>query len=314
MTYRELIITVDTKDLQTASDIMDMLGLGGLYIEDYTDLMEDETVKQVGLVDEELLNKDKTKALIHLYIDEHNSIEDCLAFISERFTFNNIAYTYEQKSVDEEDYANSWKKYYKPVHIGEKIVVVPQWEEYEKKENETVLIMNPGMAFGTGTHETTYMCAEALQETVEKDDEILDVGCGSGILSVTALLCGAKHADATDIDMNAVKVAQENAKMNKVDKKLNAFKGDVTDKNGDAAKLIKDKKYDIVVANIVADVIIKLTPCVNDYLIDDGCYIMSGIIAERLHDVTVALKENNFVIKEIREKKGWNCIIAGKNK
>lgn len=308
MTYSEIVFTVDSKDKEIASDIVGMLNCGGIYIEDYTDLEDDPTVKQVGIVDEALLEKDKTKVLLHVYADEHTSVENCLAFVSDRFSSENITYEVEIKHVDEEDYANSWKQYYKPIKIGNRIVVVPEWEPYEKADGEITVTLNPGMAFGTGTHETTSMCIEALQDIVFEGDEVLDIGCGSGILSVTALLCGANRADATDIDRNAVNVACENAELNGVKDRLHATEDNIL--SAESPIRTAGKKYNVVIANIVADVIIEICGFVKTLIKPYGCFVASGIISERLDDVVKAMNDNGLCVAAIHEKRGWNCIIA----
>lgn len=308
MTYSEIVFTVDSKDKEIASDIVGMLNCGGIYIEDYTDLEDDPTVKQVGIVDEALLEKDKTKVLLHVYADEHTSVENCLAFVSDRFSSENITYEVEIKHVDEEDYANSWKQYYKPIKIGNRIVVVPEWEPYEKADGEITVTLNPGMAFGTGTHETTSMCIEALQDIVFEGDEVLDIGCGSGILSVTALLCGANRADATDIDRNAVNVAYENAELNGVKDRLHATEDNIL--SAESPIRTAGKKYNVVIANIVADVIIEICGFVKTLIKPYGCFVASGIISERLDDVVKAMNDNGLCVAAIHEKRGWNCIIA----
>ena len=308
MTYSEIVFTVDSKNKEIASDIVGMLNCGGIYIEDYTDLEDDPTVKQVGIVDEALLEKDKTKVLLHVYADEHTSVENCLAFVSDRFSSENITYEVEIKHVDEEDYANSWKQYYKPIKIGNRVVIVPEWEPYEKADGEITVTLKPGMAFGTGTHETTSMCIEALQDIVFEGDEVLDIGCGSGILSVTALLCGANRADATDIDRNAVNVAYENAELNGVKDRLHATEDNIL--SAESPIRTAGKKYNVVIANIVADVIIEICGFVKTLIKPYGCFVASGIISERLDDVVKAMNDNGLCVAAIHEKRGWNCIIA----
>ncbi|MDD7393551.1 MAG: 50S ribosomal protein L11 methyltransferase [Eubacteriales bacterium] len=308
MTYSEIVFTVDSKNKEIASDIVGMLNCGGIYIEDYTDLEDDPTVKQVGIVDEALLEKDKTKVLLHVYADEHTSVEDCIAFVSDRFSSESITYEVEIKHVDEEDYANSWKQYYKPIKIGNRVVIVPEWEPYEKADGEITVTLNPGMAFGTGTHETTSMCIEALQDIVFEGDEVLDIGCGSGILSVTALLCGANRADATDIDRNAVNVAYENAELNGVKDRLHATEDNIL--SAESPIRTAGKKYNVVIANIVADVIIEICGFVKTLIKPYGCFVASGIISERLDDVVKAMNDNGLCVAAIHEKRGWNCIIA----
>ncbi|MBQ2881969.1 MAG: 50S ribosomal protein L11 methyltransferase, partial [Clostridia bacterium] len=164
------------------------------------------------------------------------------------------------------------------------------------------------MAFGTGTHETTSLCIEYLQKVVNDGDKILDVGCGSGILSITSLLCGASEALALDIDLNAVKVSYENAELNNFSGKFEAVCDNILDPESEIRKRLNGKKYNVIVANIVADIIIRLSDFIYEYLEDDGTFIVSGIITERENDVLNALDKNNFKVIDRSEKKGWVCI------
>ncbi len=312
MKYNELLIKISSADGEKASAIAAMLDIGGLYLEDYSDMMDCDLVKQIGLIDEELLAKDTSKATLHVYLPENISVDEASAYLEERFTSEDIKYELSHELIDEEAYANAWKKYYKPLKIGEKIVVCPLWEEYELKDGEVMLKIDPGMAFGTGTHETTSLCIEYLQTVVNKGDKILDVGCGSGILSVTALLCGASEALALDIDPNAVRVSYENAGLNTFDGKFEAVCDNILDPESEIRKSLNGKKYDVIVANIVADIIIRLAGFIFEYLEDDGAFIVSGIITEREKDVLRALDENGFKVLDRSEKKGWVCIKTGR--
>ena len=205
--------------------------------------------------------------------------------------------------VDDEDWANSWKAYYKPIEIGSRLIVCPTWEETEAGER-IVLKMDPGMVFGTGTHETTRMCLEALEERVKGNETVLDIGCGSGILAIAALLLGAKDAVLADIDPVARSVVEENFDVNGVDRSRGkVFIGDVLQEE----KLRKslDGAYDIVIANIVADVIIALSPYIQRYLKADGTFLCSGIINEREQDVRAALEKNGFVVEKRMNKENW---------
>lgn len=311
MYYRELIIHVSAQDVDTVTNIASMLDFGGLYIEDYTDLMESEIVRRVGLVDEQLLKKDKTRAAVHIYVNADADIGACYHYLEERLQQARIVYHFEEKQVDEEDYANSWKQYYKPFEVGERLVVVPEWEKYEASADKVILKINPGMAFGSGTHETTYMCMQALQDVVCGGEKILDVGCGSGILSVTALLFGAEAATAVDIDQNAVRVSRENAEMNGVSERLTGYCGNLLDPDSELRSKVCGQ-YRVVVANIVADVVIRLSDIADQFLMPDGIFIVSGIIIEKRDEVLSALEKNGFTVKDIREKNGWACIISQK--
>ena len=207
----------------------------------------------------------------------------------------------ESEKMHEEDWANNWKKYYKPTKIGERIVVKPIWEDYEAKEDELILALDPGMAFGTGTHETTRMCIQALDKYVKEDSTVFDVGCGSGILAIAAAKLGAKKAVGVDLDPVAVESANENVGLNNLDN-IEILYGNLVD--------VIEGKADIVVANIIAEVICILTEDVKRVLKTDGYFITSGIIHDRVDMVTNKLKETGFEVVEINKDGEWNCIVA----
>jgi len=309
MTYREIKVDLASADLQTACDIADMLDLGGMYVEDYSDFEENAVVKQVGLVDEELLKKDKTKAVMHIYLDMETDVEECVAYLSDRFSEKGIRYELSVSVMDDSEYATAWQQYYKPFKVGT-LTVVPEWEEYYPAPDERLLIMNPGVAFGTGMHETTSMCMEALQDTLKGGETVLDVGCGSGVLSATSFLCGARSALALDIDADAVKVAYENVALNYKGDGFSAYCDNILDPESEIRRSLCGKRFDTVVANIVADIIIELSSFISEYIADGGRFIMSGIIAEREADVLAALEKNSFTVEDVCRKNGWVCIIA----
>lgn len=213
------------------------------------------------------------------------------------------------RQTDEEDWANNWKVYYKPLAIGERLLVCPIWEQAEP-EGRVLLSLDPGMAFGTGGHHTTRMCLEYLESLVKEGDEMLDLGCGSGILSIAAILLGAAHATGVDIDPMAEKIAEENAAHNAIGPDLyTVLAGDVlTDKA--LISRLAEKKYDVIAANIVADVIIALCPLVPALLKEGGRFIVSGIIAERLEEVLAALAQNGFQVLNIKAGEDWRAILA----
>lgn len=210
---------------------------------------------------------------------------------------------------DDEDWENNWKIYYKPLEIGERLLIRPSWER-AKDTGRTVLSLDPGMAFGTGSHHTTRMCLEFLEKTVKDGDDMIDLGCGSGILSIGALLLGAKQALAVDIDPIAEKIAYENAAMNDIyNDRYTVLIGDVLSDTALQDRLC-EKKYDVVAANIVASVIIELTKMVPRIIKPEGVYIMSGIIGDRLDEVLAALDENGFEVLEVREGDDWRAVMA----
>lgn len=213
------------------------------------------------------------------------------------------------RQVDEEDWANNWKVYYKPLPIGQRLLICPSWEQADPR-GRMLLSLDPGMAFGTGGHHTTRMCLEYLEQRVREGDEMLDLGCGSGILSIAALLLGASHAIGVDIDPMAEKTAGENAALNGIGPdRYTVLAGDVLADAALAARLAQ-KRYDVIAANIVADVIIGLCPTIPPLLKEGGCFLVSGVIAERLKDVLDALARNGMKALDVRQGEDWRAILA----
>jgi len=302
MEWTQITINVSPKDIDLAGDIANMTVPYGIYIEDYTDLEEGvQQIAHVDLIDEDLLNKDRNVAKIHIYIDPEESPQEAIAFLRERYDAEGIEHTIEEEKCEEDDWLNNWRKYFKPTEVGEKLLICPSWYEIEDTNGRVVLDIDPGLAFGTGKHETTRLCLSTLERYVKDDVTVLDVGCGSGILAIASLLFGAKSAFGVDIDPMAVRTAVENAKINNVAEKFTVVCGDLTEK--------VEGKYDIVVANIVADAIIFLSKGVKEFMHDDSVYIMSGIIDTRLDDVKEALKDDFTIVDEIFDN-GWYCVIA----
>jgi ribosomal protein L11 methyltransferase len=302
MDWTEITITVDAKEIDRAGDIAQMVVPYGIYIEDYSHLNEEvEEIAHIDLIDEELLKKDRTKALVHVYISPEESPAEAIAFLSERYRAEGIGHAITTASCVEEDWINNWKKYFKPIKVGQKLLIRPTWEEEYEAGDRKVLHLEPGLAFGTGTHETTRLCMELLEEYVQPGFEVLDVGCGSGILSVAALLLGAQKAVGVDIDALAVKTAVQNAEINHVADRFTGICGDLTDR--------VSGKFNIVVANIVADVIIMLTKDIEQFMLRDAVYLMSGIIDTREEDVLTALKQKFSIIARKTEK-GWVALAA----
>lgn len=297
MIWTEIVIKVLKKDLETTENIANMIVPYGIYVEDYSDL-ENETklIAHIDLIDEKLLKKDRKHSLVHLYIKESDNPAEVVSFVSEKLKVLSINYEIATSDCKMEDYINNWKKYFKPMPIGNKLIICPSWENISNKDNRTILKIDPGLAFGTGTHETTRLCLELLEKYVDKEKTILDIGCGSGILSIAALLLGANRATGIDIDDLAIKTANENAVINNVKNSFTGICGDLTEK--------VSSKYDIIVANIVADVLIKLNQNIEQYMNKNCIYIISGIIDSRENDVISSLK-NNFNIVERKYNNGW---------
>ena len=297
----QIKVTSKTENLDSITAVMSMIS-NGLQIEDYSDLEERILDGVYGdLIDESVLNADKTVISVSAYVSADKPVTDHTAFIKERLNQLGVDASIELISLCEEDWADSWKQYYKPIKIGEKLVVVPMWEKYNAESGEVVVKMDPGMAFGTGTHETTRLCATLLEKYVDKSSKMLDVGCGSGILAICASKLGAKECYAYDIDPVAVKVARENVKDN-----------DVTNIEcgvSDLLKGVKEGKYDVITANIVADIIIRLLPDIGKFMHEKTPLVISGIIDERCEDVYKSINENSFKIVEEIHENGW-CAIS----
>ncbi len=300
--WTEVKITVDVKNADKAGDIANMVVPYGIYIEDYSDLEEGAwEIAHIDLIDEDLLKKDRNKAVIHVYISPEESPLEAVAFLSERYTAEGIENEISTENCKTEDWINNWKKYFHPMEVGEKLLIRPTWEEDFDPKGRAVLNLEPGLAFGTGTHETTRLCMELLEKYVKDGDSVLDMGCGSGILSVASLLVGAKSAVGVDIDPLAVKTAVENAKLNNVGDKFIGITGDLTEK--------VSGKFNVVLANIVADIIKILSKNAPNFMYDDSVYIMSGIIDTREADVLESISDK-FEIIERKEEKGWVAMAA----
>lgn len=302
MDWTEIIAEVDAKDTERAENIAVMTVPYGIYIEDYSSLEEEVLeIAKIDLIDEELLAKNRETARIHIYISPEDNPAEATAFLEERFRAENINFKILTDKCDVEACLDNWKKYFYPIEIGEKLLVRPVWREDYDPKGRTVLHLEPGIAFGTGTHETTRLCLEALEKYVSDGAAVLDVGCGSGILAVASLLLGAKSAIGIDIDELAVKSSIENAERNGVSDRYTAIHGNLADE--------VTGTYDIITANIVADAIIMLSGDIEKHMHKDTVYIMSGIIDSRLEDVLSALPKTLKII-ETRTDKDWYCLVA----
>lgn len=310
MDWTDIKLTVPARFSDTAEAIATGISGGGIYIEDYRDLESQvEAIAHVDLIEQDLLDKKRDEVIVHLYIAPDENVAEIADLMRDRLARAEVPYTMALEGVRQEDWENGWKQYYHAMDIGARLAVVPSWEQYDT--DRAVITLDPGMAFGTGTHHTTQLCLEQLEENIKPGCSILDMGCGSGILSIGGILLGAANATAVDIDPVAVRTCQENAAVNGVHAdRYRALSGD----------LVRDKKlreeigsgYDIITANIVADIIIALAPTFDGFLKDDGVLITSGIIAERHQDVVEALAKEGFYPVETVERKGWVAITLKK--
>ena len=306
--WTEIRITVPVERVDEAGAIASMTVPYGIYIEDYSDLEEQAlAIAKIDLIDEELLRKDRTKGIVHIYISPEENPQEAVSFISDRLTAEQIPYEIDLGNCAREDWENNWKQYFKPVAVGEKLLIRPVWVDDYDAGNRKVLNLEPGVAFGTGTHETTRLCLAALEDCMKPGDAMLDVGCGSGILSVAGMLLGAASATGVDIDRLAVKVAKENGRLNGfAEPAFTMLHGNLTDRISG--------KYQVVTANIVADAIILLTPSVITFLDDGAFYIVSGIIDTREDEVIACLLDNGFEIVKRMTESGWVCMVCRQKK
>ena len=299
--WTQVRVTVPLQKLDELTAIMSMVS-NNLQIEDYSDI--DLKTCYGDLIDESILNADKTIASVSVYLPAERSVPECIAFLRERFSESGLteAAKIETVGVNEEDWANSWKAYYKPIKIGDRLVIVPAWEKYEPAEGELIVRMDPGMAFGTGTHETTRLVIRMLEKYTKEGCRMLDVGTGSGILAICASRLGAGECRAYDIDPMAVRVANENIK----DSGLSNITCEVSDLLRQADR---SRPYDLICANIVADIIIRMTPDVGAFMHENTVLLASGIIVERADDVIACFEANGFEIVEQLIDNGW-CGLA----
>ena len=298
--WTKITVTGSLKDMDGIVAVMSMLD-NGLMIEDYSDFSLNGMYGE--LVDESILNADRETVKVSIFVPEEKNFAEYRVYLEARLTALGIKHDISIEGMNEEDWSESWKQYYKPIPLG-KVTVVPAWEKYDAKEGEIIIRMDPGMAFGTGTHETTRLVMRIMQDLIKGGERVLDVGTGSGILSICASKLGAKSCNAYDIDPVAVKVARENAKDDGCD--------NITVGVSDLLKGVdlSEGKYDFCVANIVSDIIIRMMPDIHDYLADGAPLILSGIILDRADEVRASVKEHGFTIEREERENDWVGILC----
>lgn len=303
MQWTDIEITVPQAYAGTAEAIATMVANGGIYIEDYSDLEQQAwEIAHVDLIEQELLDKPRDVVKVHMYLAPDENPAEVLPLFKERLEASGIPYELATNGVEQEDWQNAWKKYYHAMDIGKRLAIVPGWEQYDT--DRTAITMDPGMAFGTGTHETTALCLEVLDERVRGGERVLDIGTGSGILAIAALKLGAAAAEGVDIDPMCVRTAGENAVRNGVEDRLTVLVGDLSDKASGV--------YDLITANIVAAAILSLAPHVPALLAPGAVFIASGIIDTRKEEVLAGLRAAGLEPFDVREKRGWVCIVCRK--
>ncbi len=300
-TWTKLTVTAKTEDLDAVCGVMCLVD-NGLMIEDYSDFSFSDMYGE--LVDETILNADTDHVKVSLFVPEEKPLPEIYSFIAAGLREAGLDCKIDTENLAEDDWAEGWKKYYKPIHIG-RLSVVPAWERYEAAEGEVVVRMDPGMAFGTGTHETTHLVMTILEQEIKGGERFLDVGCGSGILSICASKLGADFCAAYDIDPVAVAVAKDNVES---DGAKNIICG-VSDL---LSGVDKTAPYTFVVANIVADILLRMLPDLADILAPKAKVILSGIIRERAEEMEQALVGLGYKLIRTEYENDWTAILAEK--
>ena len=320
MEWLEIKIHTHSEGIEALCALLMELGAGAVQIEDSAEmkafLASDD--RNWDYVDEELMNIEEDYLYVQLYLthdaDGYALLERIKYGISELAKFdlgiNMGSLLLEYKIRSDEEWIDNWKKYYKPLEIGKNIVIKPEWEKYDNPGGKTVFSINPGHLFGTGLHQSTQLCLEHMEDMVDDESTILDIGCGSGILSLVGLMLGAKSAFALDLEPGCIKVVTENAALNDIGMdKLTIRSGNaLIDK--ELIDEISSNKYSIITANIVADIIIALLPTVKKSLAEDGLFISSGIIKDKLSDVSKALEDAGFIEVKTTFKDDWVSIVS----
>lgn len=307
-TWIEVRVITKSEALEPISGIFYSLDCKGVAIEDPEDFLGTEKGPSTwDFADINILEHKGKVAVVKGYFSDEDNISSIIEFVKEKVEeIKNLGIDVgegkvEHEKMHEEDWANNWKKYYKPTLIGDRIVIKPIWEDYKQKDNEIIIELDPGMAFGTGEHETTRMCIKALEQNVKENSTVFDVGCGSGILSIVAAKLKAKEVIGVDLDPVAVKSAIDNVSFNDISN-IKIIEGNLLD--------VVSGKADIVVANIIAEVICILTEDVKKAINKGGLFITSGIIHDRVEMVSNKLTESGFQIIHVEKDGEWNCITA----
>ncbi|MFZ7119910.1 MAG: 50S ribosomal protein L11 methyltransferase [Eubacteriaceae bacterium] len=309
MKWIEIQIKTTPEAEEAISNIFYESGIEGVVIESPNDvlIMRDKDILW-DYYDENLLEVDPEISIIKGYINETDDNKEVMFNILDRIKtlpscgLDPGSCELTIAEINQEDWSNSWKKYYKPLKVGNNFVIKPTWENYFKKTDEIIIEIDPGMAFGSGLHETTQLCIECLEQHVRKGDIVIDIGCGSGILALTAGKLNCEKVIAVDLDSMAVKVAKENVEKNHMENIIEIREGDLLD--------VVHEKADVIIANILAEVIINLTTQIKPYLKDGGIFISSGIILEKIDRVANHITSQGFQIVEIKRFGEWASIVA----
>lgn len=317
MNWTKVNIYTTTEGIDPVCGCLLGIGITGFAIRDSKDFEEflNDKTGNWDYIDDDLMNLRDCETCVTVYLPDDSQGADMLSALrsemsalkirDENKAFGRLAV--ELANVCEEDWANNWKQYFKPLTVGEKLVVKPSWEDYSGGDGRTILEIDPASSFGTGQHNTTQLCLELIEKNLCNGDRLLDLGCGSGILSIAAVLLGAEKVTAVDISQNSVETAKENASKNNISAdKYTAYCGDIISDNTLVEKI--GSGFDIIAANIVADVLIAMSPLFEKFVKNGGTLILSGIITERADEVIEAMKSKGYALSEIREKDGWAAV------
>ena len=303
MEWTDLKISSPRVYADTVEAIATGISGGGIYIEDYADLeTQVQQIAHVDLIEQDLLDKDRNTVIVHMYLAPDENPAEIVELLNSRLIAAGVTYSLAMEGVEQEEGETAWKKYYHAMEIGNRLAICPSWEEYQG--DRAVIRLDPGMAFGTGTHETTSLCLTQLDKLIKGGERMLDIGTGSGILAIGALLLGAAEAEGVDIDPMCVRTAGENAALNGVQDRLKVLVGDLSDK--------ASGKYNVITANIVAAAIISLVPHVPALLAEGATFIASGIIDTRKDEVITAVEAAGLRVDQILEKNGWVALVCSK--
>ena len=339
MKWKKIALETTTEAVDLVCDMLNDLGIEGIEIEDNVQLSEEDQKKMfIDFLPE--LPPDEGKAVVNFYLDEEEDIAAKLKEVSEGLLdldafVDTGAKTMTVSETEDKDWINNWKAFFKPFRVDDTIVIKPTWESLEEtKEGDMVIEIDPGTAFGTGSHETTKLCILNLKKYVKNGDKVLDLGCGSGILSIVARKLGASFVLGTDIDVNAVKASGENAVQNQIssvvsmsapgeDEELDASVFEAAEQGcgyylsnvlaEPQSRMLLGNDYDVVVANILADVIIPLSEIAGEFMKPGALFISSGIIYLKSEAVKEALLANGFEIVEVTQMGDWFSYVARKN-
>ncbi|QUI23874.1 50S ribosomal protein L11 methyltransferase [Vallitalea pronyensis] len=300
-------IDIHREAIEAVTYMLTEQGIQGFEVMDGTLSTMDMEEMFTDYVEEGILQEDQ-EAYVRFYVSEEEDVQEILQILAKKLhdlrQFVQVGSgNIETETVDDEEWYDNWKQHYKPFRIADHVVIKPTWEVCETITDEDIVVeIDPGMAFGSGTHETTSMCIALIHNNIKPDDVLLDVGCGSGILGITAAKLGAQNVVCIDLDKNAVKAAKDNIIQNHVDATVKVLHGNLLE--------MSDIKAHIIVANIMADVIIFLSQSVGNHLLPGGLFIASGIILDKIDEVIEALETNGFTILEVERMGEWSAIVA----